>query len=375
MDNFTLLVTLNLVLFSQIIFTFIITRSADELPTGEWRVASVLVLTGFFLLLMQRYLYPFISIIVANYAILAGLYLQISASLTVVFRQKKKIRYLFPAFSSVYLIFFLLFTYVNFNTSARISVISALLALLYAYGGVQIRGRKKDARGNGPEYTEIVILYYFSSGFYLLRLILTVLGPGAVKSLFDFNLLTTATFIYLIIYNLVYLMSMLSMSLRYKSYLALNEKEKLSYLFRFLNDTAKHLDLMDLYETIGKTLKESIGVDSTAVYLVDSSDRGHYLAYIYNESNFPRDIIGRFNKGEGLSGQAIEKDEVIELDAELYPIKDVKEVLLSKGVKYLAGAPLKTPGGIIGAITVVFTSYDKKDLLDRNFLYRLKMHL
>ncbi len=371
MDNFTLLAILNIILLINVFFTFFIYRNTGEAGLTEWRISSVFVFTGFFLLQMQRALSPFIAVLIANYFILLGFYYQISATIMFEIGSKKYSRFILPFVSIAYWTLFIYYTYIQFNTPVRIIIISVLFAFLYLYP-VLLIGKRFQAKTQPLLYTrELFLLFVFSVFFYAVRVVFTVTGLGAVKSLYDRNLPTTVTFIYIIIYNLIYYMGIFNAFLRYKNNLIIREKEKLGYLFDFLNDTAKHLNLEDLYNSIGEVLRKLLGVDTAAIYLADEDKKILTMAYGFNELDLPLDMVKTVKIGEGAAGRAFEQDRVVEVDIESYSDRAVAEKYKGKGVTTLLSSPIKTSEGVIGAVTAVYSTKTGSEIFDSSFFYYL----
>ena len=369
MDNFTLLYTLIIILAVNTLFTSIVTRNTDSLGRMEWLASSYLLFAGFFLILMQQKLPPFLSICTANYLLLLGFFFQISSTLSIEDR-RYSVNYPFLlSVSAVYWVLFVYFSFINFNTSIRIIIISSILMVFYLYAVfLMIRiysTRKKKTR----DTRELLYLFSFSILFYLTRSVVTISGTGAVNSLFDINLMTTISFLYLIIFNLMYLMGMFNASLRKKNHLIVREKDKLKYLFNFLHNTARHLELEELYKSIEEILKVSMNIDTAAIFLVDKEKESHSIAYIFNELDLPLDDVTTLKKGEGASGRAIEEDRVIVMNVDNYPNRSIAEAYRARGVTEFVSIPLKTSEGIIGAISIVYTSKMRIDVLDRDFFY------
>ena len=371
MDNFTLIAALNIVLAINIIFTIIMRRNRGEYGLKEWRISTLFLFSGFILLLMQNVLNQLISYCIANYLILLGFYYQVSAAVIFEYRIKKINRLFLPLISLIFWGLFIYYTFVQFNTPIRIIVISALFVFIYIYGSI-LTG-KLFLKGNKSLHTlELLLLFIFSALFYSLRIAVTADGMGAVRSIYDRNLPTTLTFTYVIIFNLIYHYGMLNAFLRKRNNLIISEKNKLNHLFDFLNDTAKHLDIEELFKSIEDVLRKSLGVNAAAIFLSDNEKTETLkVAYGFNDLDLPQDLVVEVKKGEGAAGRAFEFDEVVEIDIDSYPDRKIADSYKSKGVTSLLSSPLKTSEGIIGAFTVVNTGHLKKDIIDRSFLYYL----
>ena len=370
MDNFTLLTVLNIILGINVFFTFIISRNTGKAGLKEWRLSSLFILTGFFLLQMQGVSSFFFSILAANYFILLGVYYQTAAALFLGFEIPFR-KYLLPAVSIVYWSLFPYFTFINFSTSVRIVVLSVLLVfILLNCVFIMLKGFRRKIKA--LLYTkELFYLFIISAIFYTGRVILTVTGAGWVNSLFDRNTSTAFSFIYAIIFNIIYFMGMLNASLRIKNQIIINEKEKLGYLFDFLNDTAKHLNLEDLYNSIGEVLRKLLGVDTAAIYLADEDKKILTMAYGFNELGLPLYMVKTVKIGEGAAGRAFEQDRVVEVDIESYSDRAVAEKYKGKGVTTLLSSPIKTSEGVIGAVTAVYSTKTWSEIFDSSFFYYL----
>ena len=305
MDNFTLIAALNIVLAINIIFTIIMRRNRGEYGLKEWRISSLFLFYGFILLLMQNVLNQLISYCIANYLILLGFYYQVSAAVIFEYRIKKINRLFLPLISLIFWGLFIYYTFVQFNTPVRIIVISALFVFIYIYGSI-LTG-KLFLKGNKSLHTlELLLLFIFSALFYSLRIAVTADGIGAVRSIYDRNLPTTLTFTYVIIFNLIYHYGMLNAFLRKRNNLIISEKNKLNHLFDFLNDTAKHLDIEELFKSIEDVLRKSLGVNAAAIFLSDNEKTETLkVAYGFNDLDLPQDLVVEVKKGEGAAGRGI----------------------------------------------------------------------
>jgi diguanylate cyclase (GGDEF)-like protein len=251
----------------------------------------------------------------------------------------------------------------------RIIAISLLLTLIYLYGVILIlreRRRFKDMVS-----WELFLLFFFSSLFYLMRSIVTAMEMGTIKSLFDPSLLTTASFLFVIVYNLAFMMSMFNASLKKKNSLIIREKAKQESLFNFLNDTARHLNLDELYKSIEEVLRSTLGVGTALIYLRDERNESHTLAYHFKDLDVPLEDVRTFRRGEGASGRAIEEDRVIIIEMKDYPIRAVVDNYIPLGVTEVLSVPLKSSEGIIGAVSLILTEKSKSRYLDQDFFYYL----
>lgn len=371
MDNFTLLATLFIIAGVNMIFTFGTSQNAGSIVSKEWRRSSVLLFIAFSLMLTQASLPRFISILIANYIVLLGFYYQIYTVFCFEFKKPDRIKTYLPFISFLYAASFLYFTYIEFHTTYRIIVISVMLAIFYAYAAVRMKLYWRD-NSNTPKVKEIYYLFVSASIFYVARVAVTITELGEVESLFDRNTMTTITFLYLILFNLVFLMSMFKATIREKNQAISREKQKFNHLFEFLSDTAKHLKLEDLYPSIESVLRKSFKVDTAAIFLKDEENKSHSIAYYFNELGLPLEKVTTFNQGEGLSGRAMVEDRVIIIDIDTYPDQQIANEYKAKGVTNMVGIPLKTAEGVIGAITVVYSTHLKEhDILDSDLFYYL----
>ena len=371
MDNYTLLVTLNIILAINVFFSFSLSRKTEALEKKDWRFSSILLFSGFLLIMFQGKLALFVTVCIANYLLLLGFLYQVSAALSMEYGK----RIIPPLFiSGLSLFFWVSFIYyglIRFHTPIRIIIISVLLTLLYLYGVILIRRKKTDAGIKEIVTWELLLLFLFSALFYLMRTIITAMGTGAVNSLFDTNLLTTASFFFVIVYNLTFMMGMFSASLKKKNRLIIREKEKQEALFGFLNDTARHLNLEELYKSIEKVLKSAMGVGTAFIFLLDEVEENLVLSYHFEDMYMPLEDVKTFKKGTGASGRAVEEDRVIIIDMKNYPNKEIADIYIPLGVTEVISVPLKTPKGIIGAITLILTKKEKSLHLDQDFFYYL----
>lgn len=371
MDNYTILITLIITLAVYAIFTAIVSRNTAALGRMEWRLSAILLFCGFFLLVFQQRIPPLISICIANYLILTGFYYQTTLCLILEFKKRVMKSSFLLSVSVIYWILFPYFTFVKFNTSVRIFIISLILVLFYTNASLRIYNHNKGTKNRIFRTQELYYLFLSSAVFYIFRALATALGMGKVNSIFDTNLITTISFIYIIMLNLINMMGVFNATLRNKNQLLIDEKNKLGSLVNFINDTARNLNLDDLYKSIEEFLKTSMHVDSAAIYLIDQGGESHSMTYEFNNLDLELDTVKTLKKGEGISGRAIEKDRVISIDVKDYPLNTMIQKLSAKGVTNLVSVPLKTADGIIGAITVAYTKIYESLFLDEKYVYYL----
>ena len=371
MDNFTLVATLNVILGINIIFTFITSGKVVDRGIKEWRLSSVFLFAGFFLLMFQKIVHPFFTICTANYFILLGFYYQTEAALYFETRKNSSGKFRITLISAFYWLLFLIFTFIRFSTPLRIIIISLFLVYFYLSSFIKIGRHHNESADEELHVKELYYLFIISALYYSIRVILTLLGLSPVKSLFDRDFFVTVSLLYPIIYTFIYFIGMSTASLSQKNSFIRKEKDKLNYLFDFLNDTAKHLDLNELYQSIEDVLRKSLGVKTAAIFLADNERGNLKMAYGFNDLDLPQDLVLTVKKGEGAAGRAFEQDKVVEIDINSYPNKTVADSYKSKGVTSLLSAPLKTSEGIIGAITVINTGNIKSEIIDKSFLYYL----
>ncbi len=369
MDNYTLLLTLIIILGINVPFSIGLSRNTEAQERNDWRSSSLFLFSGFLLILLQGRMPVFVTVCLANYLILLGFLYQVSAALNVEFEK----RVIAPSFTGGLSLFFwvsfIYFGLIRFHTPMRIIIISLLLTLLYLYGVflyIRIRRKLRNILSG-----ELFLLFLISALFYMIRSIVTAMGLGAVSSLFAPSLLTTVSFLFVIAYNLSFMMSMFNASLKKKNRLIIREKEKQESLFNFLNDTARHLNLDELYKSIEDVLKSALGVGTALIYLRDEGKESHTLAYHFKDWNLPLEDVRTFRKGEGASGRAIEEDRVIIIEMKDYPIREITDKYIPLGVTEVISVPLKTPEGIIGAVSLILTEKKKSRNLDYDFFYYL----
>ena len=360
-----------MVLGINALFAYSISFGTKNKRTREWRRSSFSLFAGFFLLLFQPNLPILISVCLANYMILSGFYLQIAAALMIEFRKNRFHRLFFPVISLVYWIVYPYFTFIRPDTSSRIAVISAFLTVIYLLGTFKLTGSKKKFGVRNRITKELIFIFAFSSIFYLLRMIITLSGIGAVQSLFDSNSIVSISLIFPLLFNVSYTIAVFLANLRRQNSRVLQEQEKQTALFNFLNDTARHLERDELFGSIERILKESLGVDTAAIFLKDEGEETYSIAYSFNELDLPLQDVWTLRKGEGAAGMAVSEDRVIRVHMDEYHNRTVAEAYLSRGCTELISAPLKSSGGIIGAVTIASSATIKSDLLDSEFFYYL----
>jgi len=372
MDNYTLIVTLFIVSCLVVFFTFHIANSVNEIDiTREWRLSSVLISLSLLLFMTQGKASYFVSIILANYCVVVGFYLQ--AVTAVSFKTNKALssRTNIPILTLIYLVPFLYFTYADFNTTARICVLSLIVTAIFGHAALKMRRYKRDNkatwRGNTLYYAFIVIAL-----FNLFRFGITISEQNRISSILDSSALTTIHFLFYLLYHLVFLVGMFAAAIEKKNLHIKNETDKQRYLFEFLTDTAKHLQLKELYVAIESMLQKTIGVHSVAIYLVDETQRTHSLINGFNQTMLAIDKVKRFNWGEGVSGQVIETGSVVRIPADQHPITEIREEAIAKGISQLIGIPMQTTNGTIGAVTLIYTAESEPNqVLEQDFLIYL----
>lgn len=372
MDNLTLLQTLTILLGINAIFTYIISNNIEVDVAQRWRWSSILIFSGTILLLSQGVFPYWISIIFSNFLVLLGFYFQMSAALHFEIKSVRYEKFVIAATTAMYLVGFYYYTFVDFNTTSRVIILSALIFLLYVISIAVLYLKTRNLWSLISR--EVWLLFYFSCLFFLARSVITVIEvmtEHRIHSLFDKDLLTSITFLYSIIHHSVFLNGMFKATLRDKNLILTRDKNRFTYLFEFLNDTAKHLDLLSLYKSIESVLRKSFGVPTGAIYLKDKdkSEYSHTMAYIFNELGLPISEVKTFKMGEGLSGQAVEQQQVVIVDIDHYPNQNVASEFKNKGVTHLVSIPLIVSNDILGAITIVYSIDEiKEELFDKKFL-------
>lgn len=369
MDNYTLLVTLIIILGINVPFSVGLSHKTEVKERKDWRSSSLLLFSGFLLILFQKSLPVFVTVCIANYLILLGFFYQVTAALSVEFEKRVIAPSFLAGLSLIYWISFVYYGLIRFHTPMRIIIISLFLTLIYLHAVIPIY--RKRRRLKDMVSWELFLLFLISALFYLMRSIVTAIGTGAVSSLFDPSLLTTVSFLFVTFYNLAFIMSMFNATLKKKNREIIREKEKQESLFNFLNDTARHLNLDELYKSIEEVLKSALGVGTALIYLRDEGRESHSLAYHFKDLNVPLEDVSVFNRGEGASGRAIEEDRVIVIGMKDYPIRAVVDNYIPLGVAEVISVPLKTPEGIIGAVSLILTEKKKSRHLDQDFFYYL----
>ncbi|MDC7236009.1 MAG: sensor domain-containing diguanylate cyclase [Spirochaetales bacterium] len=371
MDNYTILITLIIILAVYVVFTIITSRNTGVLGRREWQLSSLCLFSGFLLITFQRILSPFISICVANYLLTLGFYYQTAVALMMDYKQKVMRKGFLLSVSLLYWFLFPFFTYISFNTAVRIIIISLFLVVFYFYAAWKMFHHYKSRSEKPFDTLELYLLFIYSAFFYLFRTLATAWGTGTVSSLFDMNLITTISFINIIVFNLIYMMGIFNASLRSSNHLLVREKDKLSSLFNFLNDTARHLNLDDLYKSIEEILKKSMHIDTAGIFLIDEDRMTHSMVYVFNNLELPLESVQTLKRGEGISGKAIEENRIVSMNMDQYPLRPEAERFKAKGVSELVSIPLRTADGIIGAITMVYTEERKNLFLDEDYVYYL----
>ena len=255
MDNFTLIVVLNQVLILSALFTFVATGKNRADGFLEWRISSILILSGFVLLTLQRNIPPVLSIVTENYFILAGSFYQAAASLHLVFN-RKIFDYPYPALlSGIFILFYIIYTYIIYNTAVRIIVISLLAFFIFTDASIiLIKQRNKNHFAFSLVTYKLFLYFSILSFFYMLKIVYTIITAKTIVLLYQKDLVLSVSFLLSIIYQLSYTMTMFDVSLRLENRKLNLEKNKLGYLFSFLNNTARHRDINKPYAKIKEIL-------------------------------------------------------------------------------------------------------------------------
>jgi len=366
MDNRTLIVSLIICFFISAVFTILTALKLKEPGNKQWMISSILFLTGFILLSLQNVLNSFFTVIISNYLILSGSYYQISAATLIKYNKKKVHKCYFPAVTFIYSSLFVYFTYFTFSTSIRVIIISGLLTVNFIYGSILLSqySKKKNKKFTVNE-TNLFVLFSITSIFYFFRLLFTIDTNMALNSLFHENIITSVSFIFSFAYQLSFTLAMFRISLNNKTRKLIMEKEKMSFLFSFLNNTAPFLDTRELYPQIDKILSDTLRIDGGGIFLSDITGSRHSLVYFLGRKKLNKPLS--FSRGEGVTGMAIDKNEIIETGMEDYPKTELSDIFQEKGVQHIAAVPIRSMDKTLGAITIVYTSEQKKSFMDREF--------
>jgi len=371
MDNRTLLIALDIVLLSCALFSLVIGRRGGD-RGWAWRAASLSNFGGFLLISFQPNLPAWASVVAANALIVAGTYAQVAAAARLGGYAEAKHRVAIPILLALFLGSFLYFTYVRFDTAARVVVVSSFLAAINGGGAViLLSGPPRPRAGHRPPGIELAALFLCTALFFASRIVVTVVDDRSMVSLLDRDTYTSASFVFTLLQNLVFFMGMATATLRAKNDQLRIEKERFQYLFSFLRDTAGHLDLDALYLRIGDILTKTLSIDSGAIYLLDEGGESISLVHPINYLDIDTSSVLRLRRGEGIIWQAIERDEVVEVDLRDYPDSPIRDQMVSKGVRYLAVAPIRSADGVIGGISALFTAGRGRAEADKDLFYYL----
>ena len=174
----------------------------------EWIIGNSLYALGFFLLLFQGQASRFVSIILANVGIVTSLvFMQYGI---IRFTRERSDLVKSSSLVGITAAFFLYFTYVQPNTSARIFVISLIMAAISIRMAVALF-RPKTMVGSGPQFFGFMVFGLYSF-YFILRAIITISQPY-VPELFSANLLTSIAFIVAISGNILWTIAMISIVL------------------------------------------------------------------------------------------------------------------------------------------------------------------
>ena len=371
MDNFTILVVFDLMLVVLSIFTLTFNFRRKNPGSREWRLAVLFLSCGFILLTLQTPLPPVLGILAANYLILLGSYYQSRGGVLILGLPLKKDRISLPVLSLLFLLGFGFFIYFRFSTSVRIMIISFLLVIIYAIGLIYLWLNRR-ALVRRRRYSLVLTLFFsIHFVFYLVRIVNSALFEFHQISLYQQSGFTTVTFLYTLLYQLSYFMFLFLMVLDNGYRKIKEEKEKVEVLFSFLRGTAGCLDPDELYRRIQKILLEKLHIDAGGVYLINPEDESLYLVFYINEDNRMPEEFSRFSKGQGLSGRAIAENRFVQVSVEDYPDPQLRAFMKKLKVGSLAAVPITSTQGVLGAITIVFSSDMDSNLLDQDFFCHL----
>ena len=279
----------------------------------------------------------------------------------------------FSVLITAFLILYLYFTYILFNTAIRVIIVSSFIIVVSAYGAVLLMSQSFRVKTTKRAFygTELMLLFLFTAIFFVFRVIATTVVDLSMTSLFDHDLYTSISFIFTIFQHLVFFMGMATATLRKKNDLLKMEKERFQYLFSFLSDTAKHLNIEALYKRISEILVKTLHIDSGGIFLLDEDRQGLTLTYPINYLNIDASSVQHMERGNGLIWQAIEEDKVVAIDVKGYPENPFHKEMNEKGIRYIAVAPIKSVDGIIGGITALFTSKERYMMMKKDLFYYL----
>ncbi len=142
----------------------------------QWTIASVLNFLGLVSLSLRGFLPDFITVVMANTLIVAGIGL-IAYGIEIFAGSSRKI-WLFVSLSVSLFVSFLYFTYPSPNVNARIVIISVILAILYFYCGYIIH--KYVPRVIDAKNMFLVTVFSIQAIWFVLRIIPTVLIEGPI---------------------------------------------------------------------------------------------------------------------------------------------------------------------------------------------------
>ena len=371
MDNFSLMIALDIVLLSCLLFSLIIggrIRSRRD----SWQISSLLSLGGFLLLSFQSQLPIWGTVILANFLILLGHYAQIIAALQINDCYDRMPRIYLPLMAAIYLILYFYFTYFIFNTAVRVIIISSLITVNSVYGSLLLfRHSSRDNRKISFYATELVLLFIVTSLFFIFRICITLVSDLKMSSLIEPNLYNSISFLFSILQHLVFFMGMATASLRRKNNMLRTDKERFQYLLSFLKDTARHLEIDELYKRISEILTQTLNIDSGGIFLFNEDRKGLFLSHPINYLNLDIADVKYLERGNGLIWEAIEGDTVVMRGVKDYPDTPFRAQMEKTGIKSIAVVPIKTIDGIIGGITALFTSDERHLMMDSELFYYL----
>ena len=165
---------------------------------GQWVYSALLLFIGMLLLSLRGILPQFITVIIAN-TLIASFFVMIPYGIRVFFQKRIHLTY-FSAPVVLTALFFIYFTYINPNISARVIVITlvALPCLSFAAYSIQ----KETIGAPYGANVLLTVTLAFQSLFFLFRIIYTLLIEKGIQDFMTASTVQSIAFLVLIVGNI-----------------------------------------------------------------------------------------------------------------------------------------------------------------------------
>ncbi len=353
MSNLTVIL---LIVISSYIYLFssLVLEKKSHIKGNVW-APHLLLGTGFLLTMFQGILAPAESVLLANILIFLGIIEYLHCT-SIILGLRFNYRTMLPVIA-MFLAGYIYYTYFNFDTVARIILISSAIGLVtIAYALYLFSQYRNNTNHHIPPFMLLFGIYGLT-GF--LRIVHTLLLNSSITSFITpnsssfFSLLFTLLFIRF--WNLMYHGTRLLMA-----------QDELQDKIDQQNSLLHHIDGMHaylqeinqkgtpevFYELIFDTMKEILSVDEAALYLYNSST--HRLSMVAStglDDNFIS-LAGNFRLTEDtVSVRAYNQRDLVVRKIEDFPDGKVKDSLKARGIETTLSIAVSTGDTPVGALS------------------------